>query len=69
MYATTANIIDHVKTTVSASIARSGITITEKKINIEPDHSLRIVCVQRYVYAFYSSKTDQTTFYNIDIAA
>ena len=42
--------------------------IYERKINIEPDMTLKIISVQGHIYAFYSSKTDQTTIYNIDFA-
>ena len=49
------------------AIDRSGIIITEKKINIEPDPTLQIIGVQGKIFGMYSSQTDKTFFYNIDI--
>ncbi len=48
---------------------KSGIHIYERKINIDPDQSLKIIGVQGNIYTFYSSKTDQTAFYQINFEA
>ncbi len=37
---------------------KSGIYIYERKINIDPDQSLKIIGVQGNIYTFYSSKKD-----------
>ena len=47
---------DQVK--IISNVYKTGMYIYERKINIEPDLTLKIISVQDKIYAFYSSKTD-----------